>query len=290
VLVIDGNYPSGAREIIPKIRALTDKPIRFAFDTHHHGDHAYGNQVWVENGAVPVAHTGVIDEMKKYETGYYGGAPGRWEDEAKRREDVRGSKLKPPSVLFPREMIFDDGKHRVELIHLGVAHTHGDALAWLPKEKILFTGDACVNGPYNYVGDGNVEKWIATLEASKKLGAKIVCPGHGARGAETVLNDQQKYFRSLREEVGKLVKAKKTPEQIRDSVEQVKAALKADASISRYAERSTLAHVEKVYEEMTGKKLPTAQKASRAARDLHAVAHGHRSDFVQQRRHHHDHS
>ena len=72
---------------------------------------------------------------------------------------------KPPSVLFPREMIFDDGKHRVELIHLGVAHTHGDALAWLPKEKILFTGDACVNGPYNYVGDGNIEKWIATLEA-----------------------------------------------------------------------------------------------------------------------------
>jgi glyoxylase-like metal-dependent hydrolase (beta-lactamase superfamily II) len=77
VLVIDGNYPSGARKIIPKIKAVTDKPIRFAFDTHHHGDHAYGNQVWVENGAALVAHTGVIDEMKKYETGYYGGAPGR---------------------------------------------------------------------------------------------------------------------------------------------------------------------------------------------------------------------
>src|SRR5215467_13460060 len=56
VLVIDGNFPSGAQEIIPKIKAITDKPIRFAFDTHHHGDHAYGNQVWVDNGAVPVAH------------------------------------------------------------------------------------------------------------------------------------------------------------------------------------------------------------------------------------------
>src|SRR5215475_8872058 len=101
VLVIDGNYPSGAREIIPRIKAITDKPIRFAFDTHHHGDHTYGNQVWVENGAVPVAHTGVIDEMKKYETGYYGGAPGRWEDTAKTRADVKASRLKPPSVLFP---------------------------------------------------------------------------------------------------------------------------------------------------------------------------------------------
>src|SRR5437660_6842926 len=53
VLVIDANYPAGARLIISKIRALTDKPIRFAFDTHHHGDHAYGNQIFVENGGVP---------------------------------------------------------------------------------------------------------------------------------------------------------------------------------------------------------------------------------------------
>src|SRR5580704_4007010 len=63
VLVIDANFPSGAKEILPKIRAITDKPIRFAFDTHHHGDHAYGNQFWIENGAVPVAHVGVIEEM-----------------------------------------------------------------------------------------------------------------------------------------------------------------------------------------------------------------------------------
>src|ERR1051325_6802513 len=80
VLVIDANFPSGAREIIPKIRALTSKPIRFAFDTHHHGDHAYGNQVWVDEGAIPVAHTGVLEEMKKYETGLFGGGPGRWEN------------------------------------------------------------------------------------------------------------------------------------------------------------------------------------------------------------------
>jgi len=279
VLVIDANFPSGAQEVIPKIKALTDKPIRFAFDTHHHGDHAYGNQVWVENGAVPVAHTGVIDEMKKYE-------PGRWDDTAKQRPDVRASKLKHPSVLFPRELIFDDGKHRVELIHLGVAHTHGDAVAWLPKEKILFTGDACVNGPFNFVGDGHVEKWIATLEAAKKLGAKIVCPGHGERGVETVLGDQQRYFRSLREEVGKLVKAKKSPEQVRDSADAVKAALKADKSIERYA-GNVLSHIDKVFQEMTGKKLPpAAQKASLEARDLHAIAHGHNRDVVHHHHHH----
>ncbi len=180
VLVIDANFPSGALNILPKIRAITTKPIRFAFDTHHHGDHAYGNQVMVDNGATPVAHTGVIEEMKRYETGYYDGKPGRWEGTAKTRPDVAASRLSPPSVLFPRELYFDDGEHRVELMHLGVAHTHGDAVAWLPKERILFTGDACVNGPYNFVGDGDVEKWIGTLEAAKKLGAQVVCPGSRA--------------------------------------------------------------------------------------------------------------
>src|ERR1043166_737808 len=125
VLVIDGNFPSGAQEIIPKIRAITDKPVRFAFDTHHHGDHAYGNQFWVDQGATPVAHTGVLEEMKKYETGLFGGPPGRWESAAKEREDVRASKLKPPSVLFPDTLIFDDAVHRVELRHFGAPPTHG---------------------------------------------------------------------------------------------------------------------------------------------------------------------
>jgi cyclase len=274
VLVIDANFPSGALEILPKIRALTDKPIRFAFDTHHHGDHAYGNQIWVDNGAVAVAHTGVIEEMKKYETGHYGGAPGRWEDTAKTRPDVKSSKLKPPSLLFPRELFFDDGKQRVELLHLGVAHTHGDAFAWLPKEKILFTGDACVNGAYNFVGDGSVEKWIPTLEAARKLGAKVVCPGHGPRGVEIVLAEQQRFFSSLRDRIGKLVKAKKTGAQIRDAVTQIKDELKSDKSIERYVGQSLPAQVEKVYTEMTGQKFPAQQKAANKAKHLHAHAHG----------------
>jgi cyclase len=276
VLVIDANFPSGAAEILPKIRALTDKPIRFAFDTHHHGDHAYGNQVWIENGAAAVAHTGVVDEMKKYETGYYGGKPGRWEDTAKTRKDVAESKLKPPSVLFPREMVFDDGKHRVELMHLGVAHTHGDAFAWLPNERILFTGDACVNGPYNYVGDGNVEKWVATLEAARKLGARVVCPGHGPRGVDTVLADQQQFFKLLREQVGALVKAKKSGQEVRDSVEKINSELLANAQIARYVGKGAgfATQVEKVYTEMTGQKFPEAKKAARAAREWHAFSHG----------------
>jgi cyclase len=274
VLVIDANFPSGAHEILPKIRAITPKPIRFAFDTHHHGDHAYGNQVCVDNGATPVAHTGVIEEMKRYETGYYDGKPGRWEEAAKDRPDVKASHLNPPSVLFPKELYFDDGVHRVELIHLGVAHTHGDAVAWLPKERILFTGDTCVNGPYNFVGDGNVEQWIQTLNEAQKLGARVVCPGHGARGEETTLADQQFFFQQLRELVGKQVSAKKTPSEIAKNIDQMRQTIQAQVRCARYVDKDSLRpQVEKVYEEMTGQKFTADAKASNAARLEHARAH-----------------
>ena len=278
VLVIDANFPAGARLIIGKIRSMTDKPIRFAFDTHHHGDHAYGNQVYVENGGVPVAHTGVIEEMKRYETGYYDDKPGRWEGAAKERADLRTTKLKPPSVLFSKDLIFDDGKHRVELMHLGVTHTHGDAVAWLPKERILFTGDVCVNGPYNFVGDGDVGKWVVTLDAVKELGAKIVCTGHGPRSVASVLDDQQAFFKALRDQVGTLM-ADKAPQDAKGQIEAIRAALKGNAQIARYvsergADDGLPSQVQKVYEELTGKKLAALMNERQVARHAHARAHG----------------
>jgi cyclase len=283
VLVIDANFPAGAKLIIGKIRAMTDKPIRFAFDTHHHGDHAYGNQIYVENGGVPVAHTGVIEEMKKYETGYYGDKPGRWEEAMKERADLKTTKLKPPSVLFSHDLIFDDGKHRVELMHLGVAHTHGDALAWLPKERILFTGDVCVNGPYNYVGDGDTGQWVATLDAARKLGAKIICTGHGPRSTETVLDDQQAFFKALREQVGAVmtnVPADQAKAQTKEKIETIRATLKSNAQIARYvsdrggSDDGFPSQVAKVYQELTGNKLAALLHDPHRARHAHARSHG----------------
>ena len=278
VLVIDANFPAGAKLIISKIRALTDKPIRFAFDTHHHGDHAYGNQVYVDAGAVPVAHTGVLDEMRRLETGYYGGKPGRWEEMATVRPDLKDTKLKPPSVLFPDELYFDDGKHRVELMHLGVAHTRGDAMAWLPKEKILFTGDVRVNGPYNFVGDGDVGKWIATLEAAKKLGATTVCTGHGARSVASVLDDQQMFFKVLQDQVHSRM-ANESPEEAKTRIEEIRKTMKGNAQIARYVSNGGKddgfpSQLNKVYEELTGNKLAALADFGRFARRTHAHAHG----------------
>jgi cyclase len=273
VLVIDANYPSGAREVMGKIRELTKKPIRFAFDTHHHGDHAYGNQVWADEGATAVAHTGVLDEMKRLETGQFGGPPGRWEDAAKEREDVRASKLKPPSLLFPDTLIFDDGKHRVELRHFGTAHTKGDGVAWLPKERILFTGDAVVNGPYNFLGDGDTGEWIETLNKVMALGAVTVGPGHGPLGKASVIQDQQTFLRELR----RVVQAASTgaPAAVQAAIPSMRAELLKNASIARYVGDDIAGQVGKVYTELTGRTLPDRQAELDAERTHIAWHHGH---------------
>jgi glyoxylase-like metal-dependent hydrolase (beta-lactamase superfamily II) len=139
-------------------------------------------------------------------------------------------------------------------------------------------GDVCVNGPYNYLGDGDVGKWVETLEAAKKLGAQIVCTGHGPRSVATVLDDQQAFFKALREQVGALM-ASKSPAEAKAQIEPIRAALKANAQIARYvADRSEgdsfPSQVEKVYFEMTGNKLAELRHERQLARQAHARSHG----------------
>ena len=273
VLVLDANFPSGAQEIIPKIKAQTSKPIRFAFDTHHHGDHAYGNQVWADNGAVPVAHENVVSEMRKYETGFFGGEPGRWEGEAKARDDMKTTKLKPPSLLYRDVMIFDDGTHRVELRYFGIGHTHGDGFAWLPKERILFTGDAAVNGPYNYMGDGDSAAWIETLGKVQELGAAVVAPGHGPAGDGRVVEAQRHFFVSLRAEVEK--RKALAPDRVQAEVPAIRESLLRQHAV--YIDTSGKpvtgfeAQVAQVYKELTGKEFPkkAALEEARRAHERH---------------------
>jgi cyclase len=256
VLVIDANYPSGAKLVMPQIVATTNKPVRFVFDTHHHGDHAYGNQLWADAGATLVSSTLALEEMKKVDTGAFGGAPGRWESAAKNRPDVAETKLKPPTMLFPKDLFVDDGRQRVELRWFGTGHTKGDAYAWLPKEKILFTGDACVNSASNNVNDGSILEWIKTLELVKQLGAVKVCPGHGPMGGPEVIEDQQAYFIGLQRAVQALIDAGKSAADVKAAVPAIGAELKKNPRIARYVPNTPTAPVEKVYRELGGQPFP----------------------------------
>src|SRR5688572_7359123 len=160
VLVIDANYPWGAEEIIREIRKTTTKPIRFVFNTHYHHDHSFGNSVFVDSGATIVSTKQTASEMKilgqhEWDQNYSG-------------QSLKGYRREFPSLTFDHRLVFDDGKHRVELINMGQAHTMGDGVAYLPKEKILVTGDLFVNGnPWgNNVADphADYDRWLTVLD------------------------------------------------------------------------------------------------------------------------------
>src|SRR5450755_3935939 len=111
LIVVDANFPSGARATLADIKRLSSKPVKYVFDTHHHGDHAYGNPVWTPAGATTLAYQGVAAEMKRNE-------PAAWQASAKQRQDVREMNLstaEPPQQTFDKnEFVLSDSTRRVE--------------------------------------------------------------------------------------------------------------------------------------------------------------------------------
>jgi phosphoglycerate dehydrogenase-like enzyme/glyoxylase-like metal-dependent hydrolase (beta-lactamase superfamily II) len=245
VLVVDGNFPSGAEACLADLRKVTEKPARFVFDTHHHGDHAYGNPVWMQNGTIPVAHEKVVEEMARYE-------PKRWQEAAASRPDVkrlgRDAPL-PPVVTYPDRMVLDDGTRRVELLHFGTAHTRGDGFAYLPAERILFTGDVVVNGPYNYMGDGHTGSWLKVLDALAELKVEIVVPGHGECGGPELIADQRAYIVALRRAVEDGIDAGRTLAELQET-------LAVPERLQRYVGVMFKDQVAKVHAELVGLEMP----------------------------------
>src|SRR3989454_667480 len=194
LIVVDANFPSGARLAMAAAKQVSSKPVKYVFDTHHHGDHAYGNPIWTEAGATTLAYKGVADEMKRYE-------PARWQDTAKTRKDVGDLKLataEPPKQTFDKSpFVLEDSTRRVEFHFLGWAHTRGDGFVYLPKEQILCTGDAVTNGPYNYTNDANIGNWPKVAQAAQKLNVSRVLPGHGEPGGKDVLAGEERFMTEL---------------------------------------------------------------------------------------------
>src|ERR1700687_1942383 len=211
LIVVDANFPSGARATLADAKKVSSKPVKFVFDTHHHGDHSYGNAVWTQAGAVTIAFTGVAEEVKRYE-------PARWQGTAKERKDVADMKRvhpKPPQQTFTdNPHVMTDGTRRVEFRFFGWAHTRGDGFVYLPKEKVLCTGDAILNGPYNYTADANVGNWPKVIDGAMKLDVEHVLPGHGGAGGREVMVGQRAFMLELRKAVDAAVKAGKKLDDI----------------------------------------------------------------------------
>jgi glyoxylase-like metal-dependent hydrolase (beta-lactamase superfamily II) len=206
-VVIDANFPKEAADVIADIKKTTKKPIKYVLDTHHHGDHAYGNAVWAKEGAKIIAHKNAARLLKV-------NGPKAWEAEAKNRKDVKESELKQVDITFDDKYELKDDTQHVVFMHFGHMHTPGCASAYLPKHKILCTGDACVNGAFNYMGHSNSASWIKCLDEMNKLDIDIVCPGHGKLARKELFALEKRYFTELRAALKKGIEDKKTPEEI----------------------------------------------------------------------------
>jgi len=126
-------------------------------------------------------------------------------------------RLQPPSVVFGDFMAIDDGERRLELRRVGPAHTIGDAVAFLPKEGILFTGDLCVNWRSgNNVGDRDADHqhWVQVLNDLARWNVQTVVPGHGELGTVATLRAQSAFLDDLWTQVASGKKAGKSLEQL----------------------------------------------------------------------------
>jgi glyoxylase-like metal-dependent hydrolase (beta-lactamase superfamily II) len=194
LIVVDANYPGRAKELLGIVKTLSPKPVRYVFDTHAHGDHAYGNSVWTAAGATTMAFQGVTDEMNRWE-------PARWQNAMRTRADVRAlgesDVQRPQMSIAGDKLVLNDGTREVDFLFFGWGHTPGDGYVWLPKERVLATGDAAVNGPRNKLLDAYLENWPKALDKAIALKPLYVLPGHGDAGGIEILEGQRQFLIDL---------------------------------------------------------------------------------------------
>jgi glyoxylase-like metal-dependent hydrolase (beta-lactamase superfamily II) len=242
LIVVDANYPSGARLAMADAKRISDKPVKYVFDTHHHGDHLYGNAVWTAAGATTLAYVGVAEELNRYE-------PARWQAAAKSRADVRDLKRdapEPPKQTFDKSpFVLKDSTREVRFYHFGWAHTRGDGFVYLPKEKVLCTGDAVVNGPHNNTSDANIGNWPNVIRAAERLDVTYVLPGHGEPGGKELLEGQAQFILNLHKAVETAIKDGKKPDNL---------TVKLPDSVKNWVGKSLDGQVKDAYAEITAKK------------------------------------
>jgi cyclase len=193
VVVIDANFPWGAKAILTDLKATTPKPVRFVFDTHYHGDHSYGNGVFAEAGATIISSEMTGEDSRSRNTA-------SWEkDTAVGEQSLKQYSLVHPQLTFKDSLTVSDGSRQLELIRVGPGHTRGDGVAWLPAERIVFTGDLCTTRAQNNLADPGMspDGWLKILDLLAHMNPAIVIPGHGREGTVDALNGQRAYLAAV---------------------------------------------------------------------------------------------
>jgi glyoxylase-like metal-dependent hydrolase (beta-lactamase superfamily II) len=177
VLVADTQAtPVMAQDVIRRIREVTDKPIKYVLLTHYHAVRVLGASAYHADQIISsqdtydlIAERGEADMKSEIE---------RFPRLFDAVESVPG--LTWPTLTFKGEMTLWLGKLEVKIMQLGRGHTKGDTVVWLPREKVLFSGDLVEYGATPYAGDAYFKDWPATLDAIAALQPEKLVPGRGA--------------------------------------------------------------------------------------------------------------
>jgi cyclase len=252
VLVVDTHSkPSAARALIEQIKKLTDKPVRYVVNTHFHWDHYQGNQAYpsswpagveiisstatrlnIEQRGIPrVKHevTTMPAEIEKLKSDLANASDPNLKDELRSNlaqaedylSELKSMQVTLPTMTFDHSLILHRKSRNVELFWLGNAHTNGDVFVFLPKEKILITGDA-LHGWTPFMADSYPFEWITTLDNAEKLDFTQALGGHG-----DVMHGKEKfelwkhYFQDLMDETGKSYAGGATLEQAQKQVAKI---------------------------------------------------------------------
>ena len=199
-----GGAPVVAERTIALIRSVTDKAVTHLVNSHWHGDHTLGNQVYRAEfpGVKIVAHpetlaamtgppmayveryvpmlAGLIEEWSALkEKGEL--SPARTEllpSIVLMREEFARTTITPPDFLVDDRLVLERGEREIHIIHPGRGNTPGDLVLWLPEERILATGDLVVH-PVPYGFGSFPGEWIATLDRLAGFDFDLLVPGHG---------------------------------------------------------------------------------------------------------------
>lgn len=193
VLVVDTLVSAKhATRFLADIRKVTDKPIRYVVNTHWHLDHSWGNCVFINQGAVVIAHENSRQSMLSSD--YTLARADRYGMTA---SDLEGTVLLPPAITFKQDMTIDLGGVTVQLNYPGAAHTSGSITAYVPQDKVLFVGDILFTRYHPNIGEGDLVSWQKVLEDLQKTPATQIIPGHGPVSTPAHLKQMQQYIQTF---------------------------------------------------------------------------------------------
>ncbi|WP_189307931.1 MBL fold metallo-hydrolase [Streptomyces albospinus] len=193
-LVVDTAATERRARLLRRRIAETGAPApRTVVNTHHHGDHTYGNGVFAPEAAV-IGHAACRREVL---------AAGHQLHAVWPHVTYGDIRITPPEITYTDELTVHVGEFEVRLIHPGVAHTTGDTLVWLPRQRIVFAGDLVFHGGTPFVFMGSLAGSLRAIEVLRSLDAATVVPGHGPVTGPEVYDGIERYLRF----VGELARA-----------------------------------------------------------------------------------